>query len=490
VIRFDNPKGGVLKSAEIFDLLAFRENGMAVSGKGQTHLIIVVGAGPAGMSVANLLSKAGHEVVILNRDIKFGGLAEYGIFPNKLKLRGGLRKAYWEVLERPNVHYFGNVSVGRGKSLTVDELRNLGASALIFATGAQGTKTIGVEGDSATGVYHAKDVVYHFNRLPGFAEKPFEMGQRVAVIGVGDVMVDVAHWLTRYKQVEEVTAIARRGPAERKYNPKEIRAICSNIDREALSREFDRVRARLEAVGQNPDELLKGVCDEFTKCEPLNSRTRMGFRFLASPRRVLTDAQNRVRGLEIEETRLEPKGQDFAAVGLKQYYEFSCDSVVFAVGDRVDEAVGLPYKNGVFVTNPSPTTNDPDDSLFQAYDEASGKVVEGVFLAGWARKASEGLVGVAKRDGEWCAEVVTRYLEGRAPRDRAAIAGVMDQLRRLFEERRVQAINVESLRALEEAEKSQGAAGDCIGEFKFASNQDMLAQIQRRREGSRAPAAR
>jgi ferredoxin--NADP+ reductase len=216
----------------------------------------------------------------------------------------------------------------------------------------------------------------------------------------------------------------------------------------------------------------------------------MGFRFLASPRRVLTDSQNRVRALEIEETRLEPKGQDTAAVGLKQYYEFPCDSVVFAVGDRVDDAVGLPYKNGVFVTNPSPTNNDPDDSLFQAYDEASGKVVEGIFLTGWARKASDGLVGVAKRDGEWCAEVVTRYLDTKAPRDRAVIAGVMEKLRRLFEERRVQAVTVDSLRALEEAEKSHGTPGDCIGEFKFASNQDMLAHIQRRRESSRAPAAR
>ena len=463
---------------------------MASSGKGQTHLIVVVGAGPAGMSVANLMSKAGHEVVILNRDIKFGGLAEYGIFPNKLKLRGGLRKSYWEILERPNVHYFGNVSVGKGKDLTVDELRSLGASAVIFATGAQGTKTIGVEGDSAVGVYHAKDVVYHFNRLPGFAEKPFEMGKRVAVIGVGDVMVDIAHWLTRYKKVEQVTAIARRGPAERKYNPKEIRAVCSNIDGEALSKEFDRVRDRLVAVGQNPDELLKGMLDEFTKCEPKDSPTRMGFRFLASPRRVLTDSHNHVRALEIEETKLEPKGQDTAAVGLKQYYEFPVDSVVFAVGDKVDEAVGLPYKNGVFVTNPSLTSNDPDDSLFQAYDEASGKVIEGVFLTGWARKASEGLVGVAKRDGEWCAEVVTRYLEGRASRYRAAMAGVMDQLRRRLEERRVQTISVESLRALEDAEKTHGTAADCIGEFKFASNQDMLSHIQRKPGGSRTPGSR
>ena len=161
--------------------------------QGSRHLVVVVGAGPAGMSVANLMSKAGHDVVILNRDIKFGGLAEYGIFPSKLKLRGGLRKTYWEIVERPNVHYFGNVSVGNGKDLTIDELRGMGASALIFATGAQGTKTIGVEGDSATGVYHAKDVVYHFNRLPEFSQRPFEealdyikaAGSEAVEIGVG-----------------------------------------------------------------------------------------------------------------------------------------------------------------------------------------------------------------------------------------------------------------------------------------------------------------
>jgi len=442
------------------------------------------------MAAANLLSKAGHEVVILNRDIKFGGLAEYGIFPSKLKLRGGLRKSYWEIIERPNVHYLGNVSVGRTKDLTIEDLRSLEASALVFATGAQGTKTIGVEGDSATGVYHAKDVVYHFNRLPGFSERPFEMGRRIAVIGVGDVMVDIAHWLIRYKQVEQVTAIARRGPAERKYNPKEIRAICSNIDRAALAQEFARLRPRLEAVGQNPDEILKGMTDEFTKCEPLPSPTKMGFRFLASPRRVLTDAQNRVRGVQIEETKLEPKGQDFAAVGLKEYDEFPCDSVVFAVGDRVDETVGLPYKNGVFVTNPTSTGNDPDDALFQAYDEASGQVIEGVFLTGWARKASEGLVGIAKRDGEWCTEVLVRYLESRPPRERSTNERVLRQLRTMLQARAVQAIDVESLRILEAIEKEQSMARDSIGEFKFPSNELMLTLIQERRERERVPAAR
>ena len=102
---------------------------------------------PCRMAVAASLGKAGHEVIILNRDIKFGGLAEYGIFPSKLKLRGGLRKQYWELLTQPNVHYFGNVSIGKGKDLTVEDVRALGASAVVFSIGAQGTKAIGVEGD-------------------------------------------------------------------------------------------------------------------------------------------------------------------------------------------------------------------------------------------------------------------------------------------------------------------------------------------------------
>src|SRR5574337_1546252 len=145
-------------------LLIFLRN--TVMGETQAHAVIVAGAGPAGMAVASALSKVGHEIIILNRDIKFGGLAEYGIFPSKLKLRGGLKKQYWELLQQKNVHYLGNVSIGNGKDLTVEDVRGLGASAVVFTIGAQGTKAIGVEGDSAQGVFHAKDVVYHFNRLP------------------------------------------------------------------------------------------------------------------------------------------------------------------------------------------------------------------------------------------------------------------------------------------------------------------------------------
>jgi ferredoxin--NADP+ reductase len=443
------------------------------------HVIVVAGAGPAGMAVAASLAKAGHEIILLNRDIKFGGLVEYGIFPAKLKLRGGLKKQYWELLERPNVHYFGNVSIGNGKDLTVDEVRNFGASAVVFSIGAQGTKAIGVEGDSAKGVFHAKDVVYHFNRLPGFGDRPFEMGKHVAVIGAGDVMVDIAHWLVRYKKVERITAIVRRGPAERKYNPKEIRAVCANMDVEGITSEVARIKDRLAAVGQNADEVLKGLRDEFTKCEPQVSETKMGFKFLASPKRILVDGNNQVRGLEMEDNKLEPKGEDTAAVGLKQFYEFPCDSVVFAVGDKVDETVGLPYKSGLFVTNPNKTGNDPDDALFQAYDETAGKVMEGVFLAGWARKASEGLVGIAKRDGDWCAEIVEKYLAAKTPGSHSDIQAVLGKLGSILKERKSHPVDVMGLRILESNEKAHWSEEDCIGEFKYTKNQEMIELIER-----------
>jgi len=444
------------------------------------HLAIVVGAGPAGLSLANVLSKQGHEVVVLNRDIKFGGLAEYGIYPTKHKLRGGLRKGYWEILTRPNIHYFGNVTVANGKHVTVSELRRLEPSAVIFSTGAQGTKTIGVEGDTAQGVYHAKDCVYHYNLLPGFSTRPFEMGRRVAVIGIGDVMVDIANWLSHRLRVDEIHVVVRRGPAERKYNPKEIRAVCACIDHESLDKEFARIGPRLDAVGQSPEKILADMRAEFTKCEPAESSTRMLFHFLSSPKRVVTNAENLVTGLEVEETKLEPKGEDMAAVGLKTCYLIPCDSVVFAVGDRVDEAVGLPYKNGCFITNPQRTQNDPDDSAFQAYDEQAGKVLPGVFLCGWARKASEGLVGVAKRDGEWCSEVVMRYLATKAPLSESQISDKLRQLESLLTSRQPDVVRAGDLLALSEMERLEGQRRE-IEEFKFPTNEEMLAAVREKK---------
>src|SRR2546423_1122671 len=131
------------------------------------HLVVTVGAGPAGIYGVRKLAEAGHEVILLNRDIKPGGLVEYGIYFNKHKLKEGVRKQFRQILANPRIHYLGHVKVGLEADLTLEELRALlQPSAVIIASGAQGTKALGIPGDTATGVYHAKDLVYHFNGLP------------------------------------------------------------------------------------------------------------------------------------------------------------------------------------------------------------------------------------------------------------------------------------------------------------------------------------
>jgi len=130
------------------------------------HVVAVVGAGPAGLFATRALSAAGCRVLLLNRDIKPGGLAEYGIFLDKYKMKGGLRRQFQKILSDPRVTYLGHVPVGPDGPLTVPTLKTLGFDALVFAIGAQGTKYLGVEGERLPGVYHAKDLVYHYNRLP------------------------------------------------------------------------------------------------------------------------------------------------------------------------------------------------------------------------------------------------------------------------------------------------------------------------------------
>ena len=116
------------------------------------------------------------------------------------------------------------------------------------------------------GVYHAKDLVYHYNRLPPFSERPFPMGRRVAIVGVGNVMVDIANYCAHFADCDEIIAIARRGPFEKAYDDREFEDVEDAFDHALYREEIERVRPRLVAAGQNPDELLTALA---AKPEPL-----------------------------------------------------------------------------------------------------------------------------------------------------------------------------------------------------------------------------
>jgi len=437
------------------------------------HVVAVVGAGPAGLFAARALAAGGCRVLLLNRDIKPGGLAEYGIFLDKYKMKNGLRRQFQKILSDPRVTYLGHVAVGPDGSLTVPGLERLGFDALVFSHGAQGTKYLGVEGERLPGVYHAKDLVYHYNRLPPFSERDFPMGRRVAIVGVGNVMVDIANYCAHYCDCDEIVAIARRGPFEKAYEDKEFEDVEDAFDREAYRLEIERIRPRLEAVGQNPDDLLKALTVRPDPAERAAARLR--FRFLASPKRVVEE-NGRVVGLDVEETRLERRGERINAAGTGEISRIPCDTVVFAVGDRVDERFGLPYKDGLYVTSPE-AGQDPG-AAYQVWDPETGQPLSGVFVVGWARRASDGVVGRARLDAETGIKRVLPWLASRPKRPTAEAERVIAAALEAIEKTGGSYVTYQDVLRIEEEERARAARAG-VEEHKFKSDAEMLALLRR-----------
>jgi ferredoxin--NADP+ reductase len=160
-------------------------------------MVAVVGAGPAGLYAARKLVEGGARVLLFNRDIKPGGLAEYGIYWDNYKMKQGLRNQFRQILALPLIDYYGNVTVCCGGNITLEDLLDSGFQSVLVTTGAQGTKWLRLPGENLPGVYHAKNIVFHYNLLPPFSEKKYLVGKRVAVVGAGNVMLDLAHYLIR-----------------------------------------------------------------------------------------------------------------------------------------------------------------------------------------------------------------------------------------------------------------------------------------------------
>jgi ferredoxin--NADP+ reductase len=431
---------------------------------GSKYSVAVIGAGPAGLYAAKELADNGVRVVLINRDVKPGGLAEYGIYPNKYKMKSGLRRQFEGILESPLIEYLGNVTVGLEADIALEDLQAMGFDAILVTVGAQGTKWLGLPGEELDGVFHAKDLVYHYNRLPPFSEEHFDIGKRVAIIGVGNVMMDIAHWVTRELKVDEVVAVARRGPAEVKFTKKEMQALAKNLDLGALDAEIARCAGVMAAVGQDPEAAKRFILAGLDKADEPVSDTRFMFQFLSSPHRIVGDENGKVAGLEVEDTTLVPRGEDTKARGLGTFRVLPVDTVVFAIGDRVDEDFGLPVEWNEFVKTESPVY-PVDDSCYES-------TVEGVFVAGWSRKASDGLVGVARKDGTNGARAVLAYLEAchSAEGDKPDASDVLARLKGTV-------VRKADLVRLVTAELAEAEVRG-LPEYKFATNEEMLAVMR------------
>jgi ferredoxin--NADP+ reductase len=433
------------------------------------HWVAVVGAGPAGLFGARELANQDVQVILFNRDIKPGGLAEYGIYPAKHSMKEGLRHQFRQILAHPNIAYYGNLTIGSQGDLSLDDLRTMGFQAILVTAGAQGTKWLGLPGENLIGVYHAKDVVYYYNQLPPYSQKEFRFGKRCAIVGAGNVMADIARYLIREQKVEEVIAVVRRGPAEVKFDKKEMEHIIANLDLSALDAEIARVSPLMQAVGQDPRTARASILQALPKADPPTSHTRFRFEFLSSPVQMLGE-NGLLAHLEIEDTTLVLQGGETKAKGTGHKRLLDVETVIFAIGDKVDDSFGLPVEWNEFVKNPNPAF--PVNGLsYEAFDPRTGQPIQGVFVGGWSRKASDGLVGYARKDGINAAQAVLQYLRVSPPKG-GDLAEVEKRIKTLHEA----VVTKEDIQRLEaiEAEEAQKRG---LEEFKFATNEEMLAAM-------------
>ncbi len=434
----------------------------------QSYYAAVVGAGPAGMFAAREMARNGVKVVIFNRDIKPGGLAEYGIYPDKFAMKEGLRNQFRQVLATPGVSYWGNISVGTQADLSLDDLRGLGFQAILVTVGAQGTKWLGLPGEHLTGVYHAKDVVYHYNQLPPYSKKKFHFGKKVAVVGAGNVMLDIARFSIQKIKAQKVIAVVRRGPAEVKFDKKEMEYVIRNLDLRALDDEFSRVSSVMTALGQDPTQAQAQILEALPKAQPSSSTTHFRFEFLSTPTQILGDGI--VSGLEIEDNILVIKDGEVKARGTGNKRILDVDSVVFAIGDKVDESLGLPVSWDEFSKNQEPRF--PQEGIsFETFDPARKMVIPDVFVAGWSRQASTGLVGYARKDGTLGSRAVMQYLQTlpKIVPDDSALTARLKKLGKPI-------VTQNDIRKLTEIEL-ETARHRGVDFFKFSTNEEMLEKI-------------
>ena len=196
----------------------------------------IVGAGPAGIYAADILTKSGLDVSIdlIERLPAPFGLVRYGVAPDHPRIKQ-IIAALQKILERGDIRLISNVDVGTG--LTVAELREF-YDAVIFATGAIRDASLDIPGIDLPGSYGAADFVSWYDGHPDVPRRwPLE-ARHVAVIGNGNVALDVARMLSKHPEdlaytelppnvfelllanpVTDVHLFGRRGPAQVKFAP-------------------------------------------------------------------------------------------------------------------------------------------------------------------------------------------------------------------------------------------------------------------------------
>jgi len=369
--------------------------------------IAIVGAGPAGIYAADLLIKSelrDFDVAIDLFDLLPApyGLVRYGVAPDHPRIKGIIRALY-EVLDRGDIRFFGNVQYG--KDITLEDLKQH-YNAVIFATGAIRDADLNIPGIDLDGSFGAADFVNWYDAHPDFPrEWPLE-AREIAVIGNGNVALDVARVLVKHPQdmlstdipanvyeglkkspVTDVHVFGRRGPAQVKFTPLELREAThiEGVDCIVYDEDFQYDEGSQEAIDTNNQTRVMVNTLEALRAEPQNTGAprRLHLHFFSSPVELIGE-NGKVTGLRVERTKLDGKG---GVTPTGEFREFAIQAFYRAVGYFGSPLPEIPFdaKHGVI----------PNDGGRVLED---GKQVPGVYATGWIKRGPIGLIGHTKSD--------------------------------------------------------------------------------------------
>ncbi|MSR01362.1 MAG: NADP oxidoreductase [Gemmatimonadetes bacterium] len=375
--------------------------------------VAIVGAGPSGFFLAEkLLGQTDRPVAVdlYERLPVPYGLVRFGVAPDHEKIKA-VTRSFDKVAGRPGFRFFGNVEIGR--HLSVTQLREA-YDAVAFTTGAQSDRRMGIPGEDLVNSHAATEFVAWYNGHPDFRDRHFNLdAESVAVVGVGNVAVDVARILSRspdelaktdiadhalealcHSKVKNIYLLGRRGPAQAAFTTPEVKELgeMALADAVTLPREvaLDPLSAAQVAADEDASVTRKiEVLTQFAERPPAGKPKCLTLRFLVSPTELINDGHGNVSAIRLAHNRLVEKHGAIAAEPTGESETIPVGLVFRSVGYRGTAIPGLPF-----------------DEKTGTVPNQGGRVSEGLYVAGWIKRGPSGVIGTNKPDAAATAEAI------------------------------------------------------------------------------------
>ena len=426
--------------------------------------VAVVGAGPAGIYASDLLIRnEEHDIhvdLFEQMPAPFG-LIRYGVAPDHPRIKG-IVKSLHNVLDKDKLRLIANVTVGR--DVTINDLRDY-YDAVVLSTGAVRDRELLIPGgDKSIG---AGEFVGFYDGNPRFERDWNLEAKDVAVVGVGNVALDVSRILAKtgdelavteipdnvYESLknnmaETVHMFGRRGPAQAKFTPKELRELDGSdtiqvlVDPEDI--DYDELSEQVRRSDKSVD-LNCQVLEQYAMREPDSSPHKIYIHFFEEPVEVLTEG-DAIVGIRTERQELDGNG---GIRGTGKFTDWPVQQVYHAVGYRSEPVEGVPFDLQRHVI-----PNDGGHVLVSA-DEGAG-VEDKLYVTGWIKRGPIGLIGNTKSDAKETTDMLVA--DAAAGRLAAPSHTGADDIFDLLRERGVDYATWEGWYKLDEAERALGAA--------------------------------